>query len=147
VTVSIAVFVPLLFLLFKLASARFLITRLQADAQGYMSRTWQNSKTIETLQSLEAEIVYTDNVGAVYFFTGDYAYSVPLYYDSVNGSVRPEFKRAYSSMLEQLAQEGAFLILFNRSARLPEFPEPEILTRDLQQLMEFPDGAIYARAN
>lgn len=135
--------IPLAFLLFKAGSARFLIERMLQDGLGYMSSEWQASDTIAALREMDPELIYTDNVGAVYFFTGQYAYSVPLKYDPAAGRVRSEFEQSYADMLNRLDQEGAVLVLFNEDPRLPEYAEMDEITNDVELIRSFDDGKIF----
>ena len=109
-----------------------------------MSRWWQNSKTIRSLINLDPSVIYTDNIGAVYFFTGEYGYKTPLKYDSVTGEIRSDYRESYEQMIARMETEEAVLVLFNQSARLPEFAPPEELIQDMVVIGAYPDGAIYA---
>ncbi|MCK5318659.1 MAG: hypothetical protein KAJ55_12145, partial [Anaerolineales bacterium] len=86
----------------------------------------------------------TDNIGAVYFFTGKYGFNIPLKYDSVTGAVRSDYRESYEQMIVRLETEEAVLVLFNQSARLPEFAPPEELIQDMVVIGAYPDGAIYS---
>lgn len=136
--------VSLTFIFFKVYSARYLVTRLDREGQGYMSSWWQNSKTIQSLIDLDPSVIYTDNIGAVYFFTGEYGFNIPLKYDSVTGGIRSDYRESYEQMVARMETEKAVLVLFNQSARLPEFAPPEELIQDMVVIDVYPDGAIYA---
>lgn len=135
--------ISLVFILFKVYSARYLVSRLDREGQGYMSSWWQNSKTIRALTNLDPSVIYTDNIGAVYFFTGEYSFNTPLKYDSVTGEIRSDYRESYEQMIARMETEGAVLVLFNQSARLPEFAPPEVLVQDMTVIGAYPDGAIY----
>lgn len=145
IKILLAIF-PVLFFFFKLGSARYVIRQLSRDGQGYSSNYWRNSETIAALQYLDPDLTYTDNIGAVYFFTGKYAYNIPLKYDSVSDLVRSDFGESYKRMLERLALPNSALVLFSTEARLPEFASPDELTEELQPIGEYSDGSIYVNA-
>jgi hypothetical protein len=109
-----------------------------------MSSWWQNSKTIQSLIDLDPSVIYTDNLGAVYFFTGEYGFNIPLKYDSVTGAIRSDYRESYEQMIARMETEEAVLVLFNQSARLPEFAPPEELIQNMVFIDAYPDGAIYA---
>jgi hypothetical protein len=136
--------ISLAFILFKVYSARYLVTRLDREGQGYMSSWWQNSETIQSLIDLDPSVIYTDNIGAVYFFTGEHGFNIPLKYDSVTGETRSDFRESYEQMIARMETDDAVLVLFNRSARLPEFAPPEELIPDMVVIGAYPDGTIYS---
>ena len=136
--------ISLALIMFKVYSARYLVPRLDREGQGYTSSWWQNSKTIRSLINLDPSVIYTDNIGAVYFFTGKYGFNIPLKYDSVTGAVRSDYRESYEQMIVRLETEEAVLVLFNQSARLPEFAPPEELIQDMVVIGAYPDGAIYS---
>jgi hypothetical protein len=136
--------IPVIFVIFKLGSAQYTIRQLQMDGQGYLSDTWQHSETIAALRARDPDLIYSDNIGAIYFFTGDYAFNVPVKYDAVTREIHENFQPSFSIMLDRLKQSEGHLVLFNEGARLPEFAEPGVLTRDLVLIGEYKDGSIYS---
>jgi hypothetical protein len=135
-----------LFVAFKLATGVQAGIRLASDGQGYSSRYWQTSQTIWALKELNPQLLYTDNVGAVYYFTGMAAYNVPVKYTSMTHELRSDYSASYRLMMERLGQPRSALVLFQSEARLPEFPEPSELTKGMVILASADDGAIFARS-
>jgi hypothetical protein len=135
--------VPILFIIFKLGSAQYTIRQLQMDGQGYLSDAWQKSETIAAVQDLDPELIYSDNIGAIYFFTGKNAFNVPVKYDAVTREISEGFQGSFNLMLERLRQSDGHLVLFSEDARLPEFAEPEVLTQELVPIGVYRDGSIY----
>jgi hypothetical protein len=136
--------IPAIFLVFKGISARYLISQLRVDGLGYLSDAWQNSPTLAALHRLDPEVIYTDNVGAVYFFLQEYPFSVPVKYDPVTSLERPDFEQSYLEMLNTLERNDAVLVLFSQGARLPEFALSEEVSRQLDLIGDYPDGRIFA---
>jgi hypothetical protein len=143
---AFVIIIPILFFILKLGSAQYTIRQLHLDGQGYLSDTWQNSETIAALTAMETDLIYSDNIGAIYFFTGDYAFNVPVKYDAVTKEIHEDFQSSLNLMIERLGKSDGHLVLFNQEARLPEFAEPDVLTKDLILIGEYKDGSIYTNA-
>jgi hypothetical protein len=143
---AFVIIMPILFLILKIGSAQYTIRQLHLDGQGYLSDTWQNSETIAALQEMDTDSIYSDNIGAIYFFTGKYAFNVPVKYDAVTKEIHKDFQISLNLMVERLERSDGYLVLFNQEARLPEFAEPDVLTEALVLIGEYNDGSIYTNA-
>jgi hypothetical protein len=128
---------------FKAYAARDVVARLLLDGQGYTSNAWARSSTVAALQRLQPTVVYANDIGAVYYFMGRFANSIPLRYDPITKRERAEYPAEYCRMRSRLREGQGVLVLFGQ-ATLPEAARTEDITRGLEPIHLGPDGEIYA---
>ena len=105
---------------------------LRQDGQGYVSRRWRSSQTIQALTERKPDLVYTNEIPAVYFGAGLNSCGVPTR-DSLDD---------LQAMRERLQQAGAVLVLFGEITT--EYATIDQLTEGLSPVLSVPgDGTIY----
>lgn len=86
---------------------------MPGGAQGYASFKWYDSKSIAFLRQLPpAVMIYTNEPGAVYLYTGRGAYVLPDRYDPVTAQARPGFAAGVSELQSEIKAGRAVLALF-----------------------------------
>ena len=118
------------------------VTSLSAAGSGYSSPAWSESPLIRTLRTMKADVVYTDDEGAVFLLAGIQPYSLPDKWNSTSGVLNPEYARGLERMRERL-RRGGLLVLFFDGPRLPEHPDYGELKEGLAPILEAGDGGIY----
>ena len=82
--------------------------------QGYASFRWYDSQAMEFLRALPAEVmIYTNEPGAVYLYTGRPAYVLPDRVDPVTAADRPGFESGLESLQLDVRSGKAVLALFS----------------------------------
>ncbi|MBF8261446.1 MAG: PMT protein, partial [candidate division NC10 bacterium] len=131
------------FLGFKVYASRDVVTRLLSDGQGYTSDAWSRSATVAALQRLNPEVVYANDIGAVYYFTGRFANIIPLRYDPITLREREAYPAEYCRMRRRLREVDGVVVYFARTP-LPEEAEPGAITKGLESIHNGADGGLYA---
>jgi 4-amino-4-deoxy-L-arabinose transferase-like glycosyltransferase len=81
---------------------------------GYASFQWYDSKAMQVLRELPAEVmIYTNEPGAVYLYTGRGGYVLPDRFDSATALVRTDFEAGLASMKANINDGRAVLALFD----------------------------------
>jgi 4-amino-4-deoxy-L-arabinose transferase-like glycosyltransferase len=118
----------------------------RGDGQGYTSRAWARSATIERIRALPPEtLIFSNGYDAVYFLTGRRAAFIPE--KIVHGTGRPN--RLYEAQLahvrEQLLEHDGVLVYFDRFPERAYLPsEDELRERlELYLVSREQDGSIY----
>lgn len=89
------------------------ITELMKGGQGYASFQWYDSKAMAFLRTLPSGImIYTNEPGAVYLYTGRGTYVLPDRFDPVTAEARPGFERGVAQMQAEIKAGRAVLALF-----------------------------------
>ena len=89
------------------------VQELSKGGQGFASFVWYDSKAIAYLRTLpRAVIIYTNETGAVYLYTGRSTYSLPNRFDPVTAQVRSGYEQGVALMHQQILQGQAVLALF-----------------------------------
>ncbi|HEX2697557.1 MAG TPA: hypothetical protein VHM28_07605, partial [Anaerolineales bacterium] len=89
------------------------LTELRKGGQGYASFQWYDSKAMEYLRALPTSVmIYTDEPGAVYLYTGRGAYVLPDRFDPVTAEARPGFDKGVTQMQMEINAGHAVLALF-----------------------------------
>jgi len=115
---------------------------LSSQGSGYSSLHWRASGLAAALRRLPAQVVYTDDEGAVFFLADRFPYSLPSKWND-EGSERPQYPRELARMRERL-RAGGLLVLFYPFQRLPQYPPYEELTSGLSEIHTSEGGGIYA---
>ncbi|HSL45222.1 MAG TPA: phospholipid carrier-dependent glycosyltransferase [Anaerolineales bacterium] len=95
---------------------------------GYASFHWYDSKAMEYLRGLPKDVmIYTNEPGAVYLYTGRGCYVLPDRFDAVAALVRTDFEEGLASMRMNIRSGKAVLALFdggdNVAGDVPELTE------------------------
>lgn len=81
---------------------------------GYASFQWYDSKAMDFLRELPNDImIYTNEPGAVYLYTGRGCYVLPDQFDSATALVRTNFQEGVASMQANINTGKAVLALFD----------------------------------
>jgi 4-amino-4-deoxy-L-arabinose transferase-like glycosyltransferase len=141
-----ALVVAVLFLFFKAYASRDLVERLSRDGQGYTSAVWERSEVVIALQRLDPPLAYADDIGAVYYFTGAYAYGLPLRYDPITRQELASYHADYCLMRRRLTEAGAVLVQFGMSNVLAESAARADILDGLVVLVGGPGSGIFIDA-
>jgi len=81
---------------------------------GYASFQWYDSKAMDYLNELPAEVmIYTNEPGAVYLYTGRGCYVLPDRFDSATATARANFEKGVAIMQADINHGKAVLALFD----------------------------------
>ncbi len=84
------------------------------DGRGYASFQWYDSKAMVFLRELPANtMIYTNEPGAVYLYTGRGAYVLPDRFDSATAEIRTSFEEGVAVMQANINRSKAVLALFD----------------------------------
>lgn len=90
------------------------VAELVKGGQGYASFKWYDSKAMAYLRGLPpGEMIYTNEPGAVYLYTGRPTYVLPDRVDPVTAEARPGFERGVGQMQSDIQSGRAVLALFS----------------------------------
>jgi hypothetical protein len=86
---------------------------------GYASFQWYDSQAMAFLRALPVEVmIYTNEPGAVYLYTGRGCYVLPDRFDSATGLARTTFEQGLASMQANINSGKAVLVLFDHGANV-----------------------------
>jgi 4-amino-4-deoxy-L-arabinose transferase-like glycosyltransferase len=119
------------------------VTGLRKGGQGYASFRWYDSRAMAFLRSLPADVmIYTNEPGAVYLYTGRGTYVLPDRLDPVTAEARPGFDQGRAELQAEVKSGRAVLALFGGGDTPPA--DTMLLSQGLH-LTEKSEGAeIYA---
>jgi hypothetical protein len=81
---------------------------------GYASFQWYDSKAMDFLNELPQDVmIYTNEPGAVYLYTGRGCYVLPDRFDSATALVRADFEQGVAGMHVNINDGKAVLALFD----------------------------------
>jgi 4-amino-4-deoxy-L-arabinose transferase-like glycosyltransferase len=106
---------------------------LRQDGQGYASLRWQNSATMAALRSLNPDLIYTNDITAVYFLAEQPSVGIPNAWVGEPG---------LGEMRQNLQRDQAYLVLFGKLTG--EFATFEDLIQGLTLVGQWEDGVIYS---
>jgi hypothetical protein len=113
---------------------------------GYTSQRWLQSETIERLKMLDIDVIYTDDIAAIYLLATQDVHLIPQRQDAFEEAVRADYQRELYTMRSQIYQEKAFLVLFEPEALPPGSAPFKELINGLQPVAILEDGIIYGAA-
>jgi 4-amino-4-deoxy-L-arabinose transferase-like glycosyltransferase len=109
------------FLSFAFYKQFITVNDLSRGGTGYASFQWYDSKAMAYLRELPADVmIYTNEPGAVYLYTGRGSYVLPDRFDSATAQLRVGFEEGVTKMQAQIKAGEAVLALFNSGDNLPE---------------------------
>ena len=143
---AVVVIASLMLLRNKVVYTYYVVDGLIKNGQGYTSTAWQESETIKKLNELSPDLVYTDDIAAVYLLTETNVFLVPVRLDMVDGSPRPDYQKNLSLMHDRISHKQALLVLFQPDSLLPELAPYDQLVDGLEVISNLDDGVIYGQS-
>ncbi|HEX9334158.1 MAG TPA: phospholipid carrier-dependent glycosyltransferase [Anaerolineales bacterium] len=111
---SFVVVVTILLLAFSVYKQSATINAWEKNGLGYASFQWYDSKAMAFLRELPDDMmIYTNEPGAVYLYTGRGCYVLPDRFDSATALVRTNFEEGITSMQANINSGKAVLALFD----------------------------------
>jgi hypothetical protein len=110
---------------------------------GYASAAWKKSPTIAALIRRAPELVYTDDIAAVYLLANPNVLLVPLAAESATGEPRADYRQNLDTMRRRIRDGEAVLALFDVEPWPTEFAPLDELTSGLAAVEVLEDGVIY----
>ncbi len=103
---------------FSLYGLNATVVHLRKGGQGYASFQWFDSDAIQFLRGLPAETrIYSNEVAAVYLYTGRGGYVLPDLLDPVTNLPRGRFDEGVAALQKDVLSGGAALALFDIAQR------------------------------
>jgi 4-amino-4-deoxy-L-arabinose transferase-like glycosyltransferase len=121
------------------------LRELMKGGQGYASFKWYDSQAMAFLRDLPGNVmIYTNEPGAVYLYTGTPAYVLPDRIDPVTAAARPGFEQGLEEMQADVRAGKAVLALFSGGDTPVE--DAAALSHGLQLLQKSGGAEIYGTA-
>lgn len=118
------------------------VTELSKGGRGFASFKWYDSKVMDYLSHLPAgTIIYTNEPGAVYLYTGYPCRVLPTRVDPVTGLEQPGFERGAEIVRRDVKSGYAFLVLFDSGNE--DQADAALLTEGLYVILKSGGDAIY----
>lgn len=116
------------------------VSELAKGGQGFASFKWYDSPVVAYVRSLPPGlIIYTNEPGAVYLYTGRGCRVLPQRVDPVTGLAWDNFEEGAARLQADVLAGRAALVLFNLGAD----PDDELLTAGLPLAFKGGGGAVY----
>ena len=118
--------------------------QLARDGAGYSSRAWQESPTLQFVQSLSANArIHADNFESIRHILKRPCERVPEAFDPHSVKPNPEFDAQMNRLIADLNQ-GGWLVLFHKTDRWYQATLEDIQTKiAITPVHEFEDAAVY----
>lgn len=85
------------------------------EGEGFTSREWKDSETVEFLKALPPNIVISSNAAdACYVFTKRDVLRLPAKYDPTNGRYNADFDAQMTTLRDELNNKRAVVIYFDK---------------------------------
>ena len=130
----------------NLRPAAYWLSYRHREGEGFTSRAWRDSETVKFLKALPPQTVISSNAAdACYLFTHREVSRLPARYDSTNGRVNTDFGAQMEALRNDLNNNHALVIYFDRITwrwYLPSRSELEE-TYKLPVVTRFADGVVY----
>ena len=108
------------FLSFAFYKQFITVNELSKGGLGYASFQWYDSKAMDYLSELPEDVmIYTNEPGAVYLYTGRGSYVLPDRFDSATAQVRAGFEEGVTQMQSEINAGKAVLALFDGGDNVP----------------------------
>ncbi|MEW5938915.1 MAG: phospholipid carrier-dependent glycosyltransferase [Chloroflexota bacterium] len=138
--VAVGVAAALVFSVSALGQGRT-VAELSKGGTGYASFKWYDSKVMAYLRELPAgTIIYTNEPGAVYLYTGHPCRVLPSRIDPVTGLEQPNFEQGAETIRRQVQSGYGFLVLFDADETSPDVA---LLTEGLYPILKSGGDVIY----
>jgi len=121
------------------------VTELKKGGQGYASFKWYDSKVMEYIRTLQpGMVIYTNEPGAVYLYTGRGCRVLPEHVDPVTGLACDNFDVGVRRIHEDVLSGRAMLVLFSDAFVAPEIQaDYDRFTAGLYLVMKSGGDAVY----
>lgn len=117
---------------------------LSKGGQGFASFVWYDSKAMAYLRTLPPTVmIYTNETGAVYLYTGRSTYSLPNRFDPVTAQVRSGYEQGVAQIHQQILQGKAVLAIF-AGGEQSAGPDAAFLVQGLNPVSKSGTGVVYA---
>ena len=117
---------------------------LSKGGQGFASFDWYDSKAMAYLRTIPRTVmIYTNETGAVYLYTGRPTYSLPNRFDPVTAQVRSGYEQGVALMHQQILQGKAVLAIF-AGGEQSSGPNAAFLVQGLYPVSKSGSGVVYA---
>jgi len=121
------------------------VQQLEKGGTGFASFVWYRSQTMAYLKKLPADVmIYTNQSGAVYLYTGRGTYVLPDRYDPVTAEARPGFDHGVELMQAEIKSGKAVLALF--SGGDVSGTDTAIMSQGLYLAQKSAGGEVYSAA-
>ena len=118
------------------------VNELSKGGLGYASFQWYDSEAMEYLSELPEDVmIYTNEPGAVYLYTGRGSYVLPDRFDSATAQMRTGFEDGVIKMHSEIHDGRAVLALFDGGDNAPQ--DIAILVEGLQLAHKSAGDEIY----
>jgi hypothetical protein len=119
------------------------VADLSRGGTGYASFKWYDSKVMDYLQTLPADIaIYTNEPGVVYLYTGRGCRVLPEHVDPVTGLAWDNFNAGIALVQQDVLSSRAVLMLFN--VNVPDSQaDYALLTKGLYLVLKSGGDAVY----
>jgi len=142
---EVVIVVTVLIMAVSIYSQTLTVQQLEKGGTGFASFLWYRSSTMSFLRGLPAgTMIYTNQSGAVYLYTGRGAYVLPDRYDPVTAEVRPGFDRGVAQMQAEIKAGRAVLALFSGGDVSPT--DTAIMSAGLYLAQKSGSGEVYTAA-
>ena len=139
--VTVAVTALIIFSVSALGQARS-VTELSKGGTGFASFKWYDSKVMAYLSDVPAgAIIYTNEPGAAYLYTGHPCRVLPTRMDPVTGLQQPNFEGGAEIVRNDVRSGYAYLVLFDGSAE--DQADAALLTEGLYVILKSGGDVIY----
>jgi len=120
------------------------VQELSKGGQGFASFVWYDSKAMAYLRTIpRAVIIYTNETGAVYLYTGRPTYSLPNGFDPVTAQPRPGYEQGVALIHQQILDKQAVLAIF-AGGEQSSSPNAAFLIQGLYPASKSGSGIVYA---
>ena len=117
---------------------------LSRGGQGFASFAWYDSKAMAYLRTLPRQVmIYTNETGAVYLYTGRPTYSLPNRVDPVTAQARSGYEQGVALMHQQILDKQAVLAVF-AGGEQSSGPDAAFLVQGLNPVSKSGMGIVYA---
>jgi len=118
---TVVILLTLVFLSFAFFKQFITVNELSKGGLGYASFQWYDSKAMDYLRELPDDVmIYTNEPGAVYLYTGRGSYVLPDRFDSATAQVRSGFEAGVVTMQSEINAGKAVLALFDGGDNVPK---------------------------
>ena len=140
IAIALALFIVGISIYNQIATVR----DLSKGGQGFASFVWYDSKAMAYLRTVPHTVmIYTNETGAVYLYTGRPTYSLPNRFDPVTAQVRSGYEQGVALMHQQILQGKAVLAIF-AGGEQSSGRDAAFLVQGLYPVSKSGSGVVYA---
>lgn len=139
---GVVILLTFIFLGFGFYKQFITVNELSKGGLGYASFQWYDSQAMAYLRELPDDVmIYTNEPGAVYLYTGRGSYVLPDRFDSATAQMRAGFEEGVTKMQAEINAGKAVLALFDGGDNVPE--DAPVLTEGLHLAHKSAGDEIY----